>query len=166
LPTTILESIVKHRHITRAVIAATTVIAIGLAVNAFAGWGIGEGQGHHMRGYQGGSYGPGGGGLSQGQYQEMDAAQKKFYQETEALRNGMYQKQLALEAELARDKVDTNKASQLQKDLSKIRADMDQKRIAYMAEMKKINPDAGRGYGRGMGARGGPHDYGGGPCGH
>ncbi|MBU0988553.1 MAG: hypothetical protein KKH68_14980 [Proteobacteria bacterium] len=48
-------------------------------------------------------------------------------------------------------KVDNLKtASSLQNDISKLQAQLDQKRIDHMVEMRKINPNAGRGFmGRG-----------------
>ena len=55
---------------------------------------------------------------------------------------------------MATETAGPNKASDIQKDISKIEAELDQKRLDHVIKMKKINPNAGRGYmmgGRGCG---------------
>ncbi len=45
-----------------------------------------------------------------------------------------------------KDEPDAAKASRLQKDISKLQSQFDQKRIDHMVEMRKLNPNGGRGY--------------------
>jgi hypothetical protein len=58
---------------------------------------------------------------------------------------------------MAKSQPDVQKASALQKDVSEMQAGLDQKRLGHIMAMRKINPDAGRGFmmeGRGMGRHG------------
>ena len=94
-----------------------------------------------------------------------------FFKSTQDLRQNIYQKQLALESEFAKKKPDAKIAKNLQKEISDLRAQIDQKRIEHMIEMKKINPAIGSGfigpgmmgYGHGRGFRGYGHMMGYGP---
>jgi len=65
------------------------------------------------------------------------------------LRNGndIFQKRLELRSELAKQTPDVQKAVKLQKELSELKAQFDQKRIDHRIKMKKINPNVGRGFG-------------------
>jgi hypothetical protein len=47
---------------------------------------------------------------------------------------------------LAKENPDTQKALELQKKISDLDARLDQKHIGYMIKMRKLNPDAGRGF--------------------
>ena len=57
--------------------------------------------------------------------------------------------------------LDASKASRLQKEISELQAQFDQKRIDHMIETRKLNPNTGRGY-----MQGGPMigSYGSGYC--
>ncbi len=44
------------------------------------------------------------------------------------------------------DEPDAAKASRLQKEISDLQSQFDQKRINHMVEMRKLNPQAGRGF--------------------
>jgi len=147
------------KSITSTAFIVLSVLAIvGLGANAFADWGMGYGQrGWDHRGpgmYQGGSGGPGyghmKGNLSDDEIQQMDEQREAFFKTTEDLRQKSYEKELALQSEFAKEKPDAKKAATLQKEISEIQAQIDQKRIGHMVEMRKINPNAGRRYtGRG-----------------
>ena len=61
----------------------------------------------------------------------------------------MYEKERELQNELAKAEPDASKASGLQKEISELQAQLDQKRIDHMVEMRKLAPNAGKGYVRG-----------------
>ena len=58
----------------------------------------------------------------------------------------IYKKELELRSELSRANPDAKKAANLQKNISKLEARLNQKQIDHMIAVKKINPDAGRGF--------------------
>ena len=66
--------------------------------------------------------------------------------ETEELRTNLFNKQRELQNELDKDAPDASTASGLQKKISVLQAQLDQKRIENMVEMRKIAPNAGRGF--------------------
>ena len=145
------------------------------------GYGPGAGYGRHMgygpgmerrreigfgpgmgRGFRGRGYAPE---LSEEQWNKLDEQRNTFFEATDDLRRNLYSKRLELESELAKKSPDAAKATGLQKELSDLKAQIDQKRISHLIEMRKINPNAGRGF-AGRGQRGfrrsGPGF--GGPC--
>ncbi|MFC1567491.1 Spy/CpxP family protein refolding chaperone [Thermodesulfobacteriota bacterium] len=155
----------------KALMIITIVAVIGFGAYAFAGWGMG--YGHHGRGHYGpdgnheGWGGPGYGhmmdNLSDAEIEKMENERNTFFKATENLRQDLYAKELELKTELYKENPDTRKAVKLQKELSNLEAKLDQERIDHMVKMRKINPDAGRGF---MGR--GPMGYGpsyGGYCG-
>ena len=143
------------------------VAAIGIAINAFAHGGMGwsGGWGHHGPGWHHrGGYGPGyGDQLTADEYKQFEQNREAFYSETQELRANLIEKERELQIELAKDKPDASKASRLQKEISALQSQFDQKRIEHMIEMRKLNPNFDRG-----GMAGGPMmgygSYGGGPC--
>jgi hypothetical protein len=65
---------------------------------------------------------------------------------------------------MAKSDADIQKATALQKEVSALQAGLDQKRLEHIMAMRKINPDAGRGFmmgDRGMGHGGKGHHGGG-----
>jgi zinc resistance-associated protein len=154
------------------------VATLAFAASASADWGSGWGHmgyGPHHRGMMGyrGDYGPPGGhygpsrgdypgdNLSREQIDKMEAQRESFLKETEPLRQGLYEKEMALRSELAKETPDVEKARQLQREISDLRGEFEQARLAHQVEMRKIAPDAGRGYaGRGRGPRGGGYGHG------
>lgn len=134
-------------------VAAGMVFMIGYGVDAFAGWGNG-GRGPCWGG--GGGYS--GSALSAEQFQQMDAQRQAFFAATSDLRQQIYEKDLALRQELAKENPDVVAAGKLQKELSKMEGDLEQKRLEHMIAMRQINPNAGKGYaargGRGPGPGG------------
>jgi Spy/CpxP family protein refolding chaperone len=138
---------------------AVTVVAItgivGFAATSFAGWGRGgggncqgQGSGWGQRGYAPSDYQ---GNPSDEQITRLDKERQAFFEETRNLRENLYQKELELRSELAKEDPDAQKAAGLQAELSDLTAQLDQKRIDHRIKMQKENPEffAGRGYGKG-----------------
>lgn len=141
------------------------IALVGFGTFAFAHWSGGYGYpgwmhgGYGMGGYgmhqgyngmHGGYYGDQGygyqGNLNEDQIKALENEQNAFWKQTETIRQDLYAKQLALESELANANPDTAKADALQKDISNLEAQLDQLRIDHLIKMKKIDPDAGRGF--------------------
>lgn len=145
----------------RIVIAVSVIALVGIGSYAFAGWGMGYGRGMHG----GMGYGPGGGydcpfdgpGMGANPDPEtagaIQAARKAFFEETAGLRNKIHQKTQALEYALAAEKPNAEEASAIQKELSGLRAEFDQKRVAHQIEMRTDFPELAAGFGRGHGCR-------------
>lgn len=154
----------KHFNVTKILMTLGVIALIGIAVNAFAGWGRGW---HHGPGWHRGGWGMGGPGygynLNDDEIKALEQERRAFFNETEALRQDLYAKDLELRSELAKESVDAKKAAQLQKEISRLESEIDQKRIDHMIKMRKLTPNAGRvqGY-MGGGAMGyGPRNGGG-----
>ncbi len=157
-----------------AILIAFAVVALG--ANAFAGRGMGQqddergygGYGHHQR--RGGcAYGPMNADLTPEQREQIEVQRQAFFDATMQDRQNLYAKELELRAEVAKSEPDLKKASGLQKEVSELRGSLDQKHLDHLMAMRKINPDAGRGFmlqGRGMGrhAMGQGMGYGPGNC--
>ena len=156
-----------------------TLIIIGIAlllssaaVSVFAhgpGWGRGRGYGHMMGP---GGWGPGmhsgygygqegySGNLSADEIAKLDQQRAEYFKATENIRQKLYEKELALRSELAKEDPDTSKASKLQGDISKLQSNLYQKRLNYEIKARESAPGYNRsrgGYGpmMGYGARGG-----------
>lgn len=134
--------------------------------------GDGYGMGPGMMGYGYGmgpgmmGYGPGYGYYGRGDYApdlskddiiKLQRAQDKFFDETHTLRNEIRDKQLALNDELNSANPNKDKVADLQKALSSLQADYDQKALSYRLALRKLLPErAGQrdhayGYGPGYG---------------
>ncbi len=150
------------------VIVILSVLAIvAFGTYAFADWGMGYGHrmgmhgsamGYGCPGWNGngsnwqGTYGPGyRSNLTPDQIKALDEARSAFFKETESIRQDLYAKNLALRSELAKPDPDSAKAAELQKEISELRAQLDQKRIDHMVKMRKIDPRTGRGFAGGYG---------------
>ena len=149
------------------IIIVASIALVGLGINAFAHGGMGWGGswGHHSQGWhhQGG-YGPGyNDQLTKEEYKQFDQKREAFLKETQELRSNLFEKERELQNELAKDEPDASKASRLQKEISELQAQFDQKRIDHMIEMRKLNPNTGRGYMQG-GPMMGYGSYGSGYC--
>lgn len=135
-----------------------TLIFAGIAlfvsiavVSAFAhgpGWGWGGSWGHHGPGWHHqGDYGQRyDDQMSKEEYKQWEQQREAFFTETQDLRSTLYEKERELQNELAKSEPDASKASGLQKEISELQSKLDQKRIDHMIEMRKLNPDAGRGF--------------------
>jgi len=129
------------------IIAVVTVVGIGFNAFAHGGRGWGGGKGYH-RGPQNcpGSYQDGyGGQMSTDEYARFEQKRDAFFNETQELRAALYGKERELQNELSKEDPDTAKASELQKELSELQTQFDQKRLDHMLEMRKLNPNAGNG---------------------
>ena len=115
------------------------------------GYGGGYGPGYgHMRGY----YGPNGyGNLSQEDAAKLQQSQDQFFDQTRDLRNSIRDKQLALNDELQKTDPDRAKVADLQKQLSQLESQFDQKALDHQLELRKEFPQntygGEYGYGRG-----------------
>jgi zinc resistance-associated protein len=146
------------------------IVAIVLLVGAIAvplmAYGPGGGRGGYMMSGRDGNtnYGPSNRGyndnLTTEQREQLDALNKKFFDETAQLRNDLWTKGTELDNVLNAADPDMEKAKAIQSEMSDIQAKLAEKRVEFQVEAQKINPNAryGGGYGRGMmdnGARGG-----------
>jgi zinc resistance-associated protein len=158
-----------------------TMLALAMAAIAFAhgGYGshmgryggehmMGPGYGGHMmgRGYDRGhmmgwdsddgsycrKYGARGN-LSEEDAARLDKSREKFYNDTRDLREQIDEKEMALSREMDKANPDQNKIFALQKEISSLRSDFDQKAIAHQMEVRRLLPDnyRGSGYGHGHG---------------
>jgi Spy/CpxP family protein refolding chaperone len=152
------------KKITRKALMVLTVAAVvGFGTYAFADWGMGYGRhdrSHHGYGQGTGGYGGSGhgymmGDLSKDQIEQMDEQRKTFFKQTENLKQEIYEKELAMKSEFAKKNLDAKKVASLQKEISKLKAQIDHERIEHMIEIREINPNVGRGS-----FRGGPMRYG------
>ena len=139
------------------------------AVSAFAhgpGWGRGGGWGHHGPGWHHrGDYGQRyDDQMSKEEYKQWEQKREAFFTETQDMRANLYEKERELQNELAKSEPDAAKASGLQKEISELQSKLDQKRIDHMIEMRKLNPNAGRGFTGGGGPMMGYGPRGGGYC--
>jgi Spy/CpxP family protein refolding chaperone len=148
------------------VIAAVVLIAGATFAFAHGGWGGDDyGYGRHMRGNmmgpgcQGRMMGPGQGrghhhgyaNLSDEERAKVDAAREKFFDETRSLRRDIDDQTYALRKEMNSDNPDSGKVAQLQKQLSSLQAEFDQKAVQHRLEMRKLLPEKFRGGGWGYG---------------
>ncbi len=138
----------KNSTFRNVILIAATVSLVGVGATAFAG-----------RGKGGWDRGPGYGrgammdDLTDEQVKAMEEERNAFRKETESIRQNLNVKELELRTELARENPDAKKALALQKEISGLESDLDQKRIEHMLKMQKITPYAGRGYMMGRGGR-------------
>jgi Spy/CpxP family protein refolding chaperone len=134
------------------IMAGIALLVTVVAVSAFA-----HGPGWHHRWDYGQGYNDQ---MSKEEYRQLEQKREAFLKETQELRANLYEKERELQNELAKGEPDASKASGLQKEISELQAQLDQKRIENMVEMRRLNPNAGRGFKRsgpmmGYGPRGG-----------
>ena len=141
-------------------IASIAVLGIGISAFAHGGMGWGGGWGHHRGGmyYQGNEDNGNMSQMSPETYKQFEQNREAFFNETQEIRTSLFEKERELQNELAKDEPDVAQASRLQKEISDLQSQFDQKRIDHMVEMKKLNPNAGRGF-----KSGGPRMGSGGP---
>ena len=131
------------------------VAVLGIAVTSFAGWGRGHwGSGYHMgpgygmhRGWADGPRGYGGPGyqsdLNDEDIAKLNKERQAFFESTSDLRESLYQKGLELRSELAKPEPDAEKAAGLQKEISNLEGQLDQKRLVQRIKMRKDFPQFG-----------------------
>ncbi|MFH1977648.1 MAG: periplasmic heavy metal sensor [Pseudomonadota bacterium] len=152
-------------------IALLSALIIVPAVVWANGWGWGMGGGH-MMGYGGrvpGFYDQddrGYNSLNGEQQERLADLDRKFYEETRELRDKLWSKSTELNALLSETNPEAGKAGRLQKEISDLRARLDEKGINREIGARKIAPDTrvggGYGYGHMMGGYG--MGYGPGGC--
>ena len=116
---------------------------------------------HHMRGHWGSTtgscweYGKGYNDLSKEEQKQLKDLDSKFYNETDRLRNEIRSKSAELQRYLNNKNFDSQKLTALQRELSELRAEMDEKQLAYELEARKILPETlfRGGYGEGYSGR-------------
>jgi zinc resistance-associated protein len=135
-------------------VGAALVAAVAVPLLAY---GPGWGRGHHMMGPWGTApgysqqYERGFGNLTEEQRSQLEQLDRKYYDETATLRDKIWDKSDELNALLNGPNPDAKKVKALQRELSDLQAMMDEKRLSYELEIRKIIPEPqfGRGYGRG-----------------
>lgn len=137
--------------------------ALAVPVLAFGpGWGRGYGVGEGWGGGPGSCWRSGGTGseATADQKARLDELDKKFYEETAALRESLAVKTAEMDVVFASANPDAEKAKAIQKELNGLRSQMADKRLAYELEARKITGSdryagkIGRGPGFGRGMRG------------
>lgn len=139
------------------------LVLIGAVAVPVMARGPGWGWGHHMMGYWGCSpeYGRDNyGNLTSEQRSKLDALDRKLYEETRDLRDQIQKKSSELGRALNSSDPDLDKAKALQKEISELRARLDEKRLTYELEARKIVPDQRLGYGGWYGHHMGPYGHG------
>jgi Spy/CpxP family protein refolding chaperone len=127
------------------IITGIALLTSILVASAFAhSPGRSWGWGHHMMH----SWGRGGlsGDLSEDQRNEISRLDQKYYNETVDLRKKLWTLETELQTVLSSESPDVGKAKSIQKDISDLRAKLDEKRIEYETEARKVVPDATSGY--------------------
>ena len=162
----------------------TIAAVLAVAATSFAGWGRGHGgYGYHMGpGYgmhRGWGQGPRGyddqgyqSDMSDEDMANLDKERQAFFEATSDLRENLYQKELELRSEMAKPEPDAQKAAGIQKEISNLESQLDQKRLDHRIKMRKDFPRSGyrgdgygpRGRGMGRGMYGGGGGYGPGSC--
>jgi hypothetical protein len=149
----------KAKHVVTIVLVLGLVAAFGLSTPSFAGWGRG-GYGGYCDGPRSGNCprwdnsGQGGyaGNLTDEEIATLQKERSAFFEQTRELRDKLYQKELELRSELAKQTPDAKKAAELQKEISALEGELDQQTLDHRLKMRKENPNLyGKGFGRGMG---------------
>jgi hypothetical protein len=79
--------------------------------------------------------------VSPKEYRRLTAQKEAFVEETKNLRHELSNKKQALKNELVKERPDIAKASELQKNISNLQAQIDQKRLEHKVELKKNSID-------------------------
>jgi zinc resistance-associated protein len=135
------------------IIGLTIAVAIGIGTYAFGhmGGGYGNyGSMHDGPGMHHGYFGERGydypGNLNDEDIKALEEERSAFLKATDSIRQNLYSKELELRSELYKENPDVSKAGALQKEISKLESELDQKRIDHMIKIRKLSPNAGRGF--------------------
>ena len=135
-------------------IAGLTVAAvIGIGTYAFGHMGGGDGYYGRMHGgpmMHQGYYGEPGNDyrtdLKDEDIKALEEERTAFLKATDSIRQNLYSKELELSSELYKENPDVSKAGALQKEIPELESELDQKRLDHMIQIRKLNPNAGRGF--------------------
>jgi Spy/CpxP family protein refolding chaperone len=132
----------KRHLFSRMVVLGAVLVLMGFGGNAFAE--MGRGGGNRGMGVPRAN-------LTDDQIKQMESERNAFQTATKDIRQQLNEKRQALNAELAKPTPDAATAATLQKEISDLQAQFDQKRLTHILEMKRIDPNytEGRGMGRG-----------------
>lgn len=137
----------KHRNISLSIIIFGLIF--GLASISFGQSDApqsqipGHGGSHPMMGEKGAHHSPSYGdhaNLSDEQNSKIEQERNNFSEQSRDLRAQIYQKNLELRSEIAKLQSDPRKAGELQKELSNMKAQLDQKHTEHILRIKAINP--------------------------
>ena len=148
---------IRYRHIIT-LLTIIGLVSFGSTAMAYRGWkgdcGDCDGEGQGRRG--GGRYAAD---LTEEQRTQLDELRTAFREETRELREDLRDKADAMRDLLSAEAVDEDGAKALQAQISEVKAQLDEKRLAHRIQMQKLFPELeqGRRYkgGRGKGPRGG-----------
>lgn len=122
------------------------LILAGMVAIPVLAWGPHWNWDHHMMGYWSRGHGYGmvdHRNLTSDQKNMMDTLDRTFYEETRDLRDQIRAKSMDLDNILNSATPDIDKAKTLQKEISELRAKLDEKTLTYELEARKIAPDQG-----------------------
>ena len=135
------------------IIGLTVAAVIGIGTYAFGHMGGGDGYYGRMHGgpmMHQGYYGEPGNDyrtdLKDEDIKALDKERIAFLKATDSVRQNLYSKELELRSELYKENPDVSKAGALQKEISELESELDQKRLDHMIKIRKLNPNAGRGF--------------------
>ena len=135
------------------IIGLTVAAVIGIGTYAFGHMGGGDGYYGRMHGgpmMHQGYYGEPGNDyrtdLKDEDIKALDEERIAFLKATDSVRKNLYSKELELRSELYKENPDVSKAGALQKEISELESELDQKRLDHMIKIRKLNPNAGRGF--------------------
>jgi len=135
------------------IVGLTVAAVIGIGTYAFGH--MGSGGGYYGRMHGGSSMHQGYYGESGNDYrtdlkdEDIKALEEEriaFLKATDSIRQNLYSKELELRSELYKENPDVSNAGALQKEISELESELDQKRLDHMIKIRKLNPNAGRGF--------------------
>lgn len=147
----------KRSKTTIGILTIGLVLAIAAVAFSHGGYGrhMGDYGGHmmgpgyggrHMMeygpGYDRGMRGAGGwGALSEEDAARINAARDDFYKETRELRSNISDARIELGREMDKDQPDEGRVLELQKQVSQLEAEFDQKSVAHQLKINKLMPE-------------------------
>jgi len=144
-----------NRLLEKTIITIIVFVMAGFSVNAFAHGRWDGGRNHHgLRWHHGGehhhswSYMP----CDYGKYgdrnnTDFEKRRNAFLKDTEQMRERLFNKEQLLAAELNKENPDETVAKNIQKEISEILAELNQKWTEHVIKMRKLNPNFNRRYG-------------------
>lgn len=141
----------KKHFFSRMIVAGALLVVLGLSISGFA-----AGTETPLE------PAPPATSLTADQMKQMDIERNAFQTATQGIRQQMNDKRQALQTELNKSQPDPSTCMSFQKEISELQAQLDQKRLTHILQMKKIDPNftEGRGFGMGMGHGKGPGPFG------